>query len=70
MTTFAEELRARISRIETEAKAKGLNWTTICQQAGVSRATPDRWKRKPPKTIEIVNRIESIVAEAPQQAAA
>lgn len=68
MTTFSEDFRARIKKIETDAKAKGLNWTSICTQAGVSRATPDRWKKKPPKTIDIVTKLEAIVAAAPASA--
>lgn len=64
MTNSTEEFRARLKRIEEAAKAKGLNWTSVCSQAGVSRATPDRWKKKPPKTIEIITKMEAIVAEA------
>lgn len=61
-TNFTEDFRAKISAIEAEAKECGLNWTSICKEAGLSRATPDRWKRKTPKTIEVVSKMQQIVA--------
>jgi len=65
--TFTDVFRERIAKIEADAKAKGLNWTTICQKAGMSRSTPDRWKRRPPKTISVITEVERIVAEHPAQ---
>ena len=62
-TTFTEEFRKRIRSIESEAVACGLNWTTLCKEAGLSRATPDRWKKKTPKTVEVVAKLEEIVAK-------
>lgn len=59
---FEELFRKRLEKIETDAREVGLNLTSVCQQAGISRATPDRWKRSTPKTIEIVARMESIVS--------
>lgn len=61
-TSFEDVFRKRIESIEADARAVGLNFTSICKEAGISRATPDRWKRSTPKTIEIVQRMESIVA--------
>jgi len=61
-TTFTDEFRKRIEKIETDAKSVGLNFTSICKEAGISRATPDRWKKSTPKTIEIITKIEAIVA--------
>lgn len=61
--TFTDDFNDRISKIEADAKACGLNWTSICKEAGLSRATPDRWKKKAPKTIAIITKMESIVAE-------
>lgn len=61
--TFTDAFRSRISKIEADARACGLNWTSICKEAGLSRATPDRWRKKTPKTIEIVDRMEEIIAQ-------
>ncbi len=59
---FIDAFRAQIRTIEDDAKACGLNWTLICKEAGISRATPDRWKKKAPKTVELIDRIREIVA--------
>jgi len=60
---FGEVFLERIDRIEAEAKKVGLNLTAICREAGISRATPDRWRAKPPKTIEIIELMEKIVKD-------
>jgi DNA transposition AAA+ family ATPase len=60
---FDERLRA----IEAEAVACGLNWTDICTEAGVSRATPDRWKKKKPNTITLIEKIEKVVEKRKKQ---
>ena len=51
-----------LRQIEADAKAVGLKWTAICKEAGLSRATPDRWKKKTPNTVALVTKIEEIVA--------
>lgn len=61
-SNFTDEFKKRVDAIETRAKAVGLNFTSICKEAGISRATPDRWKKQTPKTIEIVTTMEGIVA--------
>jgi hypothetical protein len=60
--TFEDVFRSRVAKIEADARAVGLNFTSICKEAGISRATPDRWKRATPNTISIVTRMEEIVA--------
>ena len=62
-TNFEDEFRQRIEKLETDAKSIGLNFTSICREAGVSRATPDRWKKSTPTTIALVAKMEGIVAE-------
>jgi hypothetical protein len=62
-TSFADVFKARMEKLEKDAKAVGLNLTSICKKADISRATPDRWKRTTPKTIEIVDKMEQVVAE-------
>lgn len=62
--TFTDDFRARIDALETKAHKVGLNLTEVCRQAGVSRATPDRWRRETPKTIALVTSMEEIVEKA------
>ena len=61
--TFDDVFKERIKKIEADAREVGLNFTSICKKAGISRATPDRWQRDIPKTIKIVAKMEEIVAE-------
>jgi hypothetical protein len=61
--TFGEVFRERIDKIEQDAHAKGINLTVVCKESGVSRATPDRWRRRLPKTIEIIDNMERVVEQ-------
>jgi hypothetical protein len=60
---FDDVFKKRVAALEAEAHAVGLNFTSICKEAGISRATPDRWKRETPKTIKIISAMEEIVAK-------
>lgn len=64
---FTEVFKARIDKIQTDAAAVGLDFTKICRETGVSRSTPDRWRRKIPKTITLVTEMERRVAEETAQ---
>jgi len=59
--SFEALFKRRLEKIEADAKAIGLNFTSICKEAGFSRATPDRWKRSVPKTVQMVTKMEEIV---------
>lgn len=60
---FDERLRA----IEADATACGLNWTDICREAGVSRATPDRWKKHRPNTVLLIEKVEKVIERHKKQ---
>lgn len=62
-TNFTDAFKKRVAEIEAEAHAVGLNFTSICKAAGISRATPDRWKRETPKTIRIITLMEEAIAK-------
>jgi len=68
--TFTDEFQKRIKKIEDDAKSVGLNFTSLCIEAGISRATPDRWKKSTPKTVAIVTKLEGLVAEHKAKSAA
>jgi hypothetical protein len=61
--SFGELFLARLQELEEEAKLCGLNMTVICKEAGISRASPDRWRRELPKTILLMETMEEIVAK-------
>ena len=60
--TFAQVFKERMESLEEDAKSVGINLTTICEEANISRATPDRWRRRIPKTIMLVDEMEAVVA--------
>lgn len=60
---FGEVFLERVNKIEEEAKKVGLTFTSICEIGGISRATPDRWRREMPKTIQLVELMEQIIAD-------
>lgn len=59
---FDDVFKERVADVENRAKAVGMNFTSICEQAGISRATPDRWRRETPKTVKLLAEMEDIVA--------
>lgn len=63
--TIDDEFLARLDKMEADAKAKGLNLTVVCKHLGISRATPDRWKKERPKTVQLLDQMEKFVADAP-----
>lgn len=56
-----------LSDLKSDAKAAGLSLSAVCKQAGVARATPDRWALNPPKTIRTLAKMQDIVAEKAAQ---
>lgn len=61
MSNFVNVFHCAIDAIEADAKAVGLTLTSICRDLEVSRATPDRWRKKVPKTIEIMAAMQKVV---------
>ncbi len=61
--SFSEVFAERVAKIEEDAKKVGLNFTSICEIGGISRATPDRWRKEVPKTILLVDQMEQIIAD-------
>jgi hypothetical protein len=61
--SFSEVFAERVAKIEEDAKKVGLNFTSICEIGGISRATPDRWRKEVPKTILLVDQMEKIIAD-------
>ncbi len=62
--TFEAEFRRRLNSIISRGAAVGMTVTKLCKAAGVARATPDRWRKKAPKTIELIDQFEAQVVEA------
>lgn len=64
---FSQVFRERIDQIERRALKVGTSLTGICRGIGISRATPDRWRRDIPRTIEIVDQMEGWLDKAEKE---
>ncbi len=53
-----------LDSIEDRAKKVGLTITHVCREAGVSRATPDRWRENVPNTIALLDKMLGVVQRA------
>lgn len=62
--SFKAVFLQRLQDVEVRAKACGLTMTHLCRAKGIARATPDRWKKKPPKSIQLMDDLEAVVVEA------
>jgi len=60
---FSKVFRDRLDEIERDALAHGSSMSEICEGAKISRATPYRWFKRPPKTIEIIDVMEKVLAK-------
>ncbi|MCT4704536.1 hypothetical protein MUA04_10765 [Enterobacteriaceae bacterium H11S18] len=61
--TFAEEFYRRVEMIKARAKKADTNITHLCRVAGVSRTTPERWEKRVPKSIAIIDQMMEALAE-------
>jgi hypothetical protein len=59
---FEQVFRATLDELQQDAKAAGMSLTSVCRAAGVARATPDRWRQSPPKTIRVLAKMQDTVA--------
>ena len=60
---FVNVFKDALTRIQADAAAVGINLTSICRDPGISRATPDRWLRKPPKTILLIAEMQEKITD-------
>lgn len=58
---FVKTFHGALDKLEADAKAVGLTLTSICRDTGVSRATPDRWRKSVPKTIVLLGEMQDLV---------
>lgn len=65
---FQDEYLRRLDEIESRGRECGLTLTHICREAGVARATPDRWRKRPPLSVALVDRLEAVVTAAEKAA--
>ena len=61
MSDFDEVFQHALEQIKADAKAVGMSLTEVCRLAGVARASPDRWKERSPKTIEMMKAMQDVI---------
>jgi hypothetical protein len=59
--SYSKEFITNLNDLERRALLAGTNLTAISKEIGISRATPDRWRRRIPKTLKILDQIEARV---------
>jgi len=69
-TPFPKVFHDRLDALELRALAARSNLTEVCRDIGISRSTPDRWRRETPRTIKIIDRMEKRVIALEKRAAA
>lgn len=57
-----------VNSLKARCAAAGTNITAVCEAAGVSRSVIERWKIKPPKSIQILDALETELAKREQSA--
>lgn len=62
--SFEEAFYKRVDSIVKRGKEVGITITDICQDSGIARATPDRWREKAPLSITLVDKMERAVVAA------
>lgn len=68
--TFTDAFKDRLAKLEREAAELGETLTSVCRATGISRATPDRWRREVPNTIVLLDKMEAYLAEKRRQVVA
>jgi len=61
---------ARLDSIEARGKKLGLTMPQITALAGVARATPERWRRKVPQSVLLLDKLDDFIVEAEKAATA
>lgn len=65
---FQTEYLRWLDAIKERGQKCGLTLTDICREAGVARATPDRWRKRPPLSVVLVDKLDAVVAAAEKAA--
>lgn len=68
--SFEAAFRSRMDALFLRANKAGMSVTAVCKEAGIARATPDRWRKKAPLSIQLVDQMEQVVARHEEAKAA
>jgi len=54
-------MRSTYERLRQLAEDNGVNLTKACRVANVERSTVERWKKREPQTIQMIQRLEEAI---------
>lgn len=57
MGKFEKIFSDTIKDIEDRAKEAGTTITQLCKDADIARATPDRWKKRAPNSVVLIDKM-------------
>jgi hypothetical protein len=60
---FIKVFQDTLVQIQADATEVGINLTSICRATKISRSTPDRWLRTPPKTILLIAEMQKQITD-------
>lgn len=63
MSSYVQDFYAALDKLEVDAKAVDMTLTSICKATGISRATPDRWRRETPTTVMLLTKMQQVVRD-------
>lgn len=58
---FGQVFTEAVDKLTEDAKEAGVPLSEVCSEVGLSRATPSRWKRKLPLTIQRIKDMQEAV---------
>lgn len=67
--SYESEFKDRLDGLLKRAKDSGVSLSKLCDDVGLARSTPDRWRKEVPKTIRSISELE-LALERRQQAQA
>lgn len=67
---YIKDFYAAIDKLEEDAAKVGMTLTSICRATGISRATPDRWRRETPTTVMLLQKMQQVVRDEEARIAA
>lgn len=61
---FDKVFSRALDKLVADAKAAGLSMNDVAKAASTSSATPYRWRKKAPLSVETLARMQTVVADA------
>lgn len=64
---FEKDFLDRFESIVARGAKIDFTLTHICRATGIGRATPERWRKKTPMTVRLIDEMEAAVVQAEKE---